>query len=101
MVNNSEPVLSRIYKNEVRTILFNYLKSLKIEEKLGTQTLFERKLTFQKVTGYMAYLKSVDEKAARIYSKGDVRTRISCRASTVPRLMQQSDTGQVEPLPDA
>ena len=62
LVNNSEPVLSRIYKNEVRTILFNYLKSLKIEEKLGTQTLFERKLTFQKVTGYMAYLKSVDEK---------------------------------------
>ena len=62
LVNNSEPVLSRIYKNEVRTMLYNYLKALKIEERLGTQTLFERKLTFQKVTGYMAYLKGTDEK---------------------------------------
>lgn len=44
------------------TVPANYLKSLKTEEKLFTQTLFIRVLTFEKITGYMAYLKSSDEK---------------------------------------
>lgn len=62
LVNNQEPVLSKIYKNKLRTLIFNYLKSINIENKLGLNTLFERKITFQKITGYMSYLKSADNK---------------------------------------
>lgn len=42
-------------------MIFNYLKSLNIEQRLGTNTLFTRKISFETITGYMAYLKSTDE----------------------------------------
>ena len=62
LVNNSEPAVSKVKKNQTRSMIFNYLKSVNIEERLGTTALFERKITFERITGYMAYLKNTDEK---------------------------------------
>lgn len=62
LVNNSEPAVSKVKKNQTRSMIFNYLKSVNIEERLGTTALFERKITFDRITGYMAYLKNTDEK---------------------------------------
>lgn len=62
LVNNKQVTFSHFKKSQFRAMIFNYLKSLNIEERLGTATLFERKITLEKIMGYFAYIKSCDEK---------------------------------------
>jgi len=62
LVNNRQTALSKSNRQNIRALIFNYLKSVNIEERLGTATLFTRKITFEKITGYMAYLKNTDFK---------------------------------------
>lgn len=66
LVNNKVATISKMKKNQFRALIFNYLKSVNIEERLGTDILFNRKITLANITGYMAYLKSSDE---RYYNK--------------------------------
>lgn len=61
LVNNNNTTVSQLKKNQFRAMVYNYLKSINIEQRLGTRTLFTRKITFETITGYMAYLKSTDE----------------------------------------
>lgn len=61
LVNNKIAAVSKFKKSQFRAMIFNYLKSLNIEQRLGTSTLFTRKISFETITGYMAYLKSTDE----------------------------------------
>lgn len=61
LVNNKIATISQLKKSQFRAMIFNYLKSVNIEQRLGTEKLFERKITLEKIMGYFAYIKSCDE----------------------------------------
>ena len=63
VVNNGKVIrIPYQNKHEYRALFFNYLKSVYLEEKLGINTLFLKKIGIKEVCGHLAYLKSVDYK---------------------------------------
>ncbi|MCR5260920.1 MAG: reverse transcriptase family protein [Candidatus Gastranaerophilales bacterium] len=62
LVNNKNTAISKLNKHKIRAVIFRYLKSLYIEERLGVNVLFVKKTGFNVITGYMSYLKDTDPK---------------------------------------
>ena len=61
IVNNAHaPVISKNNKRKYRSLIFNYLKSVFLEEKLGIGTLFLKKTGYEEIIGYISYFKSSD-----------------------------------------
>lgn len=61
LVNNKTPSVSKINKRKIRSVIFRYLKSVYLEERLGVNVLFVKKTGFSVIAGYMSYLKDVDQ----------------------------------------
>lgn len=62
LVNNKKTAISRVNKHTIRSVIFRYLKSVYLEERLGVNVLFVKKTGFSVITGYMSYIKDVDPK---------------------------------------
>lgn len=63
VVNNSpNACISYDNKHCYRSLFFNYLKSIYLEEKLGINTLFLKKIGYKEICGHLAYLKTTDYK---------------------------------------
>ncbi|MBQ9246114.1 RNA-directed DNA polymerase [bacterium] len=61
LVNNKKEVkIPQNQKHKYRSIIFNYLKSIYIEERLGMNALFNKKIELKEIVGYISYIKSVD-----------------------------------------
>ena len=60
IVNNKEVKISNLKKREYRSLFFNYLKSIFIEERLGVSHLFHKKIDFETVNGHISYIKTTD-----------------------------------------
>ena len=60
VVNNREVKISNLNKREYRSLFFNYLKSIFLEERLGVAHLFHKKINFDIVNGHLSYVKTTD-----------------------------------------
>ena len=61
VINNPENcVIAHDLKHKFRSIFFNYLKAVFIEERLGVNSLFKKKIGYKEITGYLAYIKATD-----------------------------------------
>ena len=56
-------------KRKYRSILFNYLKAIYFEERLGVGTLFLKKIGYQQICGYLSYIKNTDTKFYSLMQK--------------------------------
>lgn len=61
LVNNNNTAISKVNKRNIRSVIFRYLKSVYLEERLGVNVLFVKKTGFSVIAGYMSYLKDVDQ----------------------------------------
>lgn len=63
VVNNKEDCkISGDKKHDYRALFFNYLKAVYLEERLGINSLFKKRVGLKEVMGHLAYIKSTDEK---------------------------------------
>ena len=63
VVNNEEnAVIAYDKKYQYRSMFFNYLKAVYLEERLGINALFKKKIGYREVTGHLSYIKSSDMK---------------------------------------
>lgn len=63
VVNNDETCnIACDKKHEYRSMFFNYLKAVYLEERLGINSLFKKKIGLKEVMGHLAYIKATDEK---------------------------------------
>ena len=70
VVNNPmDCVISNEKKHNYRSMFFNYLKAVYLEERLGINSLFKKKIGFKEITGHLAYIKSTDKKFYTIIKK--------------------------------
>ena len=70
VVNNPmDCVISNDKKRSYRSMFFNYLKAVYLEERLGINSLFKKKIGFKEITGHLAYIKSTDKKFYTIIKK--------------------------------
>lgn len=60
VVNNKNVKISNLKKREYRSLFFNYLKSIFLEERLGVAHLFHKKIDFDTVNGHLSYIKTTD-----------------------------------------
>ena len=62
VVNNSENcTICCDKKHEYRSMFFNYLKAVYLEERLGINSLFKKKVGLKEVMGHLAYIKATDK----------------------------------------
>ena len=63
VVNNKENcVIPCDTKHAYRSMFFNYLKAVYLEERLGINSLFKKRVGFKEISGYLAYIKMSDPK---------------------------------------
>jgi hypothetical protein len=61
VINNPENcVIAYDLKHKYRSLFFNYLKAVYLEERLGVNALFKKKIGYKEITGYLAYIKATD-----------------------------------------
>lgn len=60
VVNNNDVKIKNLKKREYRSLFFNYIKSIFIEERLGVAHLFHKKINFSTINGHLSYLKNTD-----------------------------------------
>ena len=60
--NEGNAVIAYDKKYQYRSMFFNYLKAVYLEERLGINALFKKKTGCREVTGHLAYIKNSDTK---------------------------------------
>ncbi len=77
VINNPETcAVSTDIKHQYRSIFFNYLKAIYLEERLGINSLFLKKTGYKEITGYLSYIKAVDSKYYEAMKKF-IKTKIN------------------------
>jgi len=60
LVNNKEPRISKINRRKIRSIIYNYFRSIYLKEYYGEIDIIVQKAGFEIITGHMSYLKETD-----------------------------------------